>query len=412
MKTITIDIGTTTIKCASFENGEIKGYFGKEYALSTKGKCVEQNPEDWCRILEEGLRQIGDISDACGISISAQGITILPVDENGTPLSPALSWLDTSAEEELAAFEKEFGAENITALTGKKVLPCYTLPKIKKMVDAGMRAAKFLMPLDYIGFLLTGSYYTDYTMASGTMLFDIEKRRYHKPYLDFCGITEEQLATPVEMGEKVGCVHSAAAARFGIPEGIPVIMGAQDQKISAYACKLKKGVATVSLGTSTAVSILEAGAADMAVFAYNGKDFIYESALNTTGAAIKWLKNLAFGSYEEMDACALEAGGDNGAVFDSDFTDGAAIRNLTLSVNRGHLVNALYQDIAKRIRALLPDEVSHLVLFGGGAKSRLLCDTIARVTGCTVEIPPSVEVALAGADLLVRDYYKREEKLC
>ena len=146
----------------------------------------------------------------------------------------------------------------------------------------------------------------------------------------------------------------------------------------------------------------------MSVFAYNKKDLIYESAINTTGAAIKWLKNIGFESYEEMDYYALKAGDCGGVEFDSDFTETASISNLTLSVNKGHLVNALYENIAKRIKLLLPANVTKLVVFGGGAKSRVLLDTISGITECEIQVPQSVEVALVGADLLIRNYYKKE----
>ncbi len=405
MNTITIDIGTTTIKCALFEDGVMKKHFGKEYALCANGKCVTQNAEDWCRLIAEGVRSFGDLSEVGGVCISSQGITIVPVDKDGTPLSDAVSWLDVSAEEELEAMKKAFGEEHIFAVTGKFSLPAYSAPKIKRMVSQNIGAAKFLMPLDYIGFLLTGEYYTDFSMASGTMLFDIHKRAYDSELMAFCGASAEQFATPVEMGERVGTVTAAAAQMFGIPEGTPVIMGAQDQKISAYACKLNGETASVSIGTSTAVSVLHEPRQKVSVFAYNKKDLIYESALSTTGAAIKWLKNAAFASYDEMDRYAEETDGTDGVIFDSDFTDGAKIENITLSTNKGHLVNALYADIAKRIKAALPEQISTLILFGGGAKSMPLVRTIARVTGCKTEVPPSVETALEGADLLIRNYY-------
>lgn len=411
MKTLGIDIGTTTMKCAIFENGRMGNCFGKEYPLYSKGKCVQQNADDWRRLIKEGVGTLGDLSGVSGVSISSQGITILPVDKNGVAMSYAISWLDTSAEEELEDVRQLFGEEFIYQKTGKPLSPYYSLPKIKKLVSSGVKAAKFLMPSDYIYFLFTGKYYTDYSMASGTMLFDIHTRTYHKELLKFCGIDEEQLPIPVEMGTKIGEITEEAAKEFGIPAGTPVIMGAQDQKISAYACALDDTTASVSIGTSTAISFLKETKRQLPAFAYNNKDLIYEAALNTTGAAIRWLKNLMFSDYEEMDRVAREAGGNGGIIFQSDFTDGPSIQHFNLASTKGEIVNALYEDIAKRISAFLPDEVSKLILFGGGAKSKWLCETIARATGCGIHIPDSVEIALAGADKLVCDFYK-EETLC
>lgn len=407
MKTLTIDIGTTTIKCALVSEGKIVEYFGEEYSLLNDGKNVTQNPQDWCDLIAKGIRSFKDLKDIKGVCISSQGITIVPVDNEGNPLCDAISWLDTSAEKELLEFQKKYTKDEVYNLTGKLISPYYSLSKIKKVVDSGLKVHKFLMPSDYIYFLMTGEYYTDYTMASGTMLYDINNRSYNKELLDFCGISENQLATPVEMGEKIGEVNKRGEEIFGIPFGTPVIMGAQDQKISAYACELKANVATVSIGTSTAISTLKKSKEYMPTFAYNKNDLIYEYALNTTGAAIKWLKNIAFDSYEEMDNCARNTKGCNGIKFSSDFTDGALIDNLSLSVTKGHIVNALYEDIAKRIKEFLPKDVTKLVIFGGGARNKYLCETIKNITNCEIEVPESLEIALMGADLLINDYYRR-----
>ena len=40
MKTLTIDIGTTTIKCALVSEGKIVEYFGEEYNLFKKNVCL------------------------------------------------------------------------------------------------------------------------------------------------------------------------------------------------------------------------------------------------------------------------------------------------------------------------------------------------------------------------------------
>ncbi len=46
--------------------------------------------------------------------------------------------------------KKYFGEAEIFARTGKFATPAYSLPKIKKMADAGMVPHKYLMPSDYI----------------------------------------------------------------------------------------------------------------------------------------------------------------------------------------------------------------------------------------------------------------------
>ncbi len=405
MKTVAIDIGTTTLKCALFENGEKIGYFGKEYSLITKDSEVYQDSNDWVKLLSEGIKSFGDLTGLSGVCISSQGITILPVDENGKPIGNAVSWLDVSAKEQTAEIEELFGKDEIYRVTGKKLLPDYSLPKIKRYVENGVKAYKYLMPSDYIYYLMCGEYYTDYTMASGTMLFDVNKREYDKKLLDWCGIKEDNLAKPLPFGTVIGKVTKKGNEIFGLPENTPVVLGAQDQKCSAYYCGLKKGVATVSLGTSTAISVLDGGE-NFSLFAYDDKNLICEAAISVTGAAIRWVRDLGFTSYKDMNDKALEAKDSGGVTFDIGFNEGANITGITLATTKGHIVNALYEGIAKSIKGYLSDDIKEIVLFGGGANSVPLINTIGRITGCKVALPDDIETALCGVDKMIRDNVK------
>lgn len=402
MKNVAVDIGTTTIKCALIEDDKIVKEFYSEYSLFSDGKCFKQDSQEWRKIIAQGIKSFGDNKDIDGIAISSQGITIVPVNEDGCPLSLAETWLDVSAEKEMQEFIDKFSSEDIYSSTGKIRLPCYSAPKIKRFLDNGVKAYKYLMPSDYVYYLLCGEYYTDYSMASGTMLFDINKREYRKDLLDYCGITKEQLATPVPMGTLIGKVTKTASEEFSLPEGCAVVMGGQDQKMSAYYCGLKPNVACVSIGTSTAICSLEKFDG-CAVFAFNQTDLIYEVAISSTGASMKWLKNtLGFSSYKEMDEVAEKAGGSDGVVFDINFVDGASVLGLTLGTKRGNIAYALYEGIANAIKGYLPSSVTEIVLYGGGANSEILKKIIKDVTGCKITVPSNVETALFGANKCIK----------
>ncbi|MBR5439448.1 MAG: hypothetical protein IKV61_04450 [Clostridia bacterium] len=411
MKTIAIDLGTTTIKCALYENGVRQKYFGKEYELIHKNGRVYQNANDWVNLIGEGIKSFEIKDKIDGICISSQGITILPIDNSGKPLSYAESWLDVSATSEIQSICNKFGREYIFNTTGKKLMPDYSMPKIMRMNKEIDGVYKFLMPSDYIYFLLCGEFVTDYTMASGTMLFDVNKREYDKALLDFCGIKESQLAKVVPFGSLVGYATKEAQELFGLPKGTPVIMGAQDQKCSAVYCDINDGVATVSVGTSSAIStfIKQDG---YSVFAFDKQKLIYEHAISTTGAAIKWVKNLAFSSYEEMNECALSVGGSNGVVFDTDFEKDASIQGLKLSTTKGELAYAVFNGVAKKIASALPKNVKKVILFGGGTKSSVLVSEVTIQTGAEVVVPSDIETALAGANRIIEIYYEENKTKC
>ena len=411
MKTVAIDLGTTTIKCALYENGNRIKYFGKEYELIHKNGRIYQDPQDWVNLISEGIKSFEISEKIDGICISSQGITILPIDKNGTPLSYAESWLDVSATSEIEQIKKEFGKDYIFNKTGKKLLPYYSMPKIMRLNNEISGVYKYLMPSDYIYYLLCGNYATDYTMASGTMLFDINKKEYDSELLSFSKVNKNQLSNVVMFGTLIGNSTNEAEELFGLPKGTPVIMGAQDQKCSAIYCGIEDGTATVSVGTSTAIStfLKEDG---YSAFAFDDKNIIYEHAIGTTGAAIKWVKNLAFNSYEEMNESAKEVGTSQSVTFDTDFENGATINGLTLSANKGNIAYAVFKGVAKNISEALPKSVNKIILFGGGTKSSVLVNEIISQTGANVIVPSDVETALAGANRIIELYYERSKQKC
>ena len=84
---IGIDLGTTACKVARFdESGRIVAQFHKEYGLITRDGFVEQDAGLWWQLVLEGLRAVG-APTVRGISISTQGVALVPVDAAGEPLS-------------------------------------------------------------------------------------------------------------------------------------------------------------------------------------------------------------------------------------------------------------------------------------------------------------------------------------
>jgi xylulokinase len=108
----------------------------REYPLITpREKWTEQDAEHWWTLTLETAAEAIEKSGVSAkqikaISVSSQGITIVPVDENIKPLSNAISWLDVRAEAQTEKVRRDFTDEGIYRLTGKPLSPTYTLPKL------------------------------------------------------------------------------------------------------------------------------------------------------------------------------------------------------------------------------------------------------------------------------------------
>ena len=409
---IGIDVGTTCCKCVLFDcDGSVKYVFNEEMPINHFGDKAEQSAEMWLNTVIRGLKDITSNNPDCEIkslSISTQGISFVITDENFVPLCDAVSWLDSRARAEHEKILSHFSAEDIEKTCGVYPSDCYVFPKLlwiksnrKQLLN---RENKIMTALDFLNAHLTGKAVIDYTMAGGTMLLNIEKKCWEEKFLDYLGLSEKQFSQLADMGTFVGKLLPEICEKTGLDENVEVFLGGQDQKLAAIGGGIGENVITVSLGTSTAVSILnKRPKREFKKFIFRGNDYIYEAALSTTGASIRWLKQvLGLDSYAEMDALAEIVGKSEGLVFNTDFIGGADLKGLKLSHGKGNIVYALYEGIAEQIKNEIDntDKKYRVRLFGGGAKSGILCEIIKKTLNREVTVSKNVETAALGAAML------------
>ena len=422
---LAIDLGTTGCRSIVFDQAlNAIGTAYEEYSLITsENGWIEQDAALWWTMtLRTAKKAITDsgINPCCikGISISSQGITIVPVNAKLEPLDNAISWLDTRAKLETEQLLSEEGDEKLFLQTGKHIDAVYSLPKIlwlkKNRRSIFEQAYKILMPMDFLIGKLTGQCVTDHSMASGTLLYDIRKAGWSHALLRKYEIPEERLPEIRRSGEVVGTVLPGVAAELGLREDCIVAVGAQDQKCAAFGAGLQEGVITVSLGTACAVSKLwhTAQLKNFRQVAWCGyvqeNLWVTEGVINTAGAALRWLRDLMFKgeSYAVLDEEA-ERAVQNGSPmmfypYLSESNEAGVFTGMNLGLKRGDFAAAVLEGVAFQIRTLLQKMGTYgasdsLVLFGGGAKSLLWCQIIADVTGLKVRIPRTEEAASAGA---------------
>ncbi len=409
-----IDLGTTGLKCVMYEkDGTVLSEYNEEYPLIFIGSFVEQDSNLWWSKVIEAVR---GLTAECGenveaLSISTQGISFVPVDKEGNTLYNSINWLDMRAKEESDVLAEKFGVDTLFKKTGILCDASYSLPKImwfkKYRGEVYDKAYKILFPLDYLNMKLTGKFVTDYTIAGGTMLYNIKELCWDREILDFCGIDESILPDVCPMGTDIGEVLPEICELMGIDKGCHVVMGAQDQKVAAIGAGLDENVCTMSFGTATAVTKMHKDAyesSEVCQFRFNDDLYVSEGVAETSGAALKWLSHIMGDiSYKDMDILAEQScAGANGVSMVTSFSTGASMEGMTLSTTKGDLIYALYEGVcretAERIEQM--GGASEIRVFGGGSKSRIWCDILARITGCRVCILDTPETASRGAAIL------------
>jgi len=435
-----IDLGTTGCRANIYSReGKLLGEEYIEYEFITKeGGIVEQDADEWWELTKKtiklALRKAGINGDRIkALSISSQGISFVPVDRKGKPLCNVINWLDKRATNEVEDILREFPPEDIFQVTGKRIDAGYTLPKIlwlrNNKPDIFTRTHKFLMGQDYLLFKLTNQFFTDHTMAAGTLMYDVKKLTWSKEIMERFNLPEEKLPKIKWAGTPVGRISSQAVKETGLSKNTLAIVGGQDQKCAALGVGLKRKVATVSLGTASAITVItDTPVIDKRMripcFPYllPGK-WVLEGVVSTAGGSFRWIKNVLSNSkasektYRELIQLAqFSPPGANNLFFFPHLSGASSphwknnskgvFYGLTLSTSKANIIRSVLEGVAYEIKINLDileelvGEIEEIKIFGGGAKSRLWGEIIANIANKNVSLFQMGEMAVVGACLL------------
>jgi xylulokinase len=413
-----LDIGTTGVRALAISpRGDSLAAAEEPYRLSTpRPGWAEQNPEDWWRASKRALARLNVEPTAIGLSGQMHGLVCLGTDDR--VLRPAILWNDQRSAAECAEIERELGLERLIQLTGNRALPGFTAPKLLWVrahePDVYADIARVLLPKDYVRLRLTGEHGMDAADASGTLLFDVAKRRWSAEMLQALDIRAAWLPSVGESSTLAGRSASGAA----------VALGAGDQAAAALAVgAIRPGPLSVVLGTSGVVfATLPAFAVEpqarLHVFCHAAPETWYAMGVMLSAAgSLRWLKDTLRGSYEELlsaaeawDPCC------DGLMF-APYLSGertphpdpaarGAFVGLELRHDRGALTRGVLEGVAFGLRDSLEllrsfgVEPTVVRVSGGGARSELWLRIVASVLGLPLEQTVAEGGAAFGAALL------------
>ena len=416
-----LDVGTTGAKAVAISaEGEVLARAEEAYPLSTpRAGWAEQDPADWWRASQAALAAVGAES-AAGIGLSGQMHGLVALDGDDRVLRPAILWNDQRTAAECAEIEALLGLERLVALTGNRALTGFTAPKLlwlrRHEPEVFARIEHVLLPKDYVRLRLGGERAIDVADASGTLLFDVERRRWSEEMLDALDLPGSWLPPTLE--------SPALSART--EAGVPIAAGAGDQAAGALGVGVDgAGALSVVLGTSGVVfAALPRFQADPEArvhafcHAVPGAWHAMGVMLSAAGS-LRWFRDaVAPGApYEELlTEAAAAPPGSEGVLFlpylsgertpHADPNARGAFTGLDGSHRRGHLVRAVLEGVAyglrdslELLRALgVQPELGRAS--GGGARSRLWLEIVASVLGVPLELTAVEEGAAFGAALL------------
>lgn len=431
---IGIDVGTTGTKSMVIsQDGRIVGHAYRGYGIDTPNIGFrEQNPEDWWKAVVETVREAvkDNGNNVVGISLSAQGGTLVPVDNNLNATYPAIVWSDKRATKQKEECEKVLSGEYVYKTTGYKLSSGLNALQIKwiqdNLPDVFEKTDMFLSVPDFISARMTGKKVIDISDAGINILADIKNGIYDKKILNFCGIDESKLATIVPSGTLIGKILPDVAKEFNINPDAVLVAGAHDQ----YAATLGSGVAgagDIMIGTGTAWVIT--ALLDSPDFSTGFSHAISATgqwgcltSMATGGVSFDWYLKKIYGSEDEKPdyefvtkkAALLEPGCDGlfffpyfaGARFPlNDENVKGTFVGLDLSHDKFALARAVMEGIVFQTAWMLESfnemsPIRSLRLTGGASKSPFWVQMVADVTGYSVRTPSVTDLTCVGAAVL------------
>lgn len=440
---LALDQGTTSSRAIVFDkNGNIVSKAQFEFKqIYKKAGWVEHDPFE---ILDSQLRSISAALDGGEIKaeeIAAIGITnqrettILWDKKTGRPVYNAIVWQCRRTAEICEQLKKDGLEPYVKQCTGL-IIDAYfsgtkikwildNVPKAKTLADEGRLL--FGTVETWLIWNLTGgkSHITDYSNASRTMLFDIEKLCWDEYLCEKLGIPMNILPEAAECSKVYGYIDSDNLGVSGL-SGIPISGAIGDQQAALFgqAC-FNAGQAKNTYGTGCFL-LMTTGETrphsknkliEGIAWGLNGK-VIYDlegSAFNA-GSVIQWLRDelRLIDQAFECDRLAESVADANGIYLVPAFTGLGAphwdmyargcIVGITRGVNRAHFARATLESITFQVteilEAMIADseiELTELRVDGGASVSDIMMQIQADMLNTRVNRPKTIETTALGA---------------
>jgi xylulokinase len=391
---------------------------------------------DFCLIsralLQKAHLQSGQL---VGVGCSAIAPTMLPLDEWGRPLRPAILYgIDTRAAVEIEELTGILGEQPIFERTGQYLTSQSVGPKVlwyrRNEPELYQRTRKVVTAATYLVYRLTGRFVVDnYVAPYFTPFFDVQKLAWNpeftEPVCPLDWLPENLWATDV-----AGLVTPQASEETGLPVGTPVAVGTADAAAEAISAgAIDPGDLMVMYGTTMfLIQALDSYRRHphlwASVYCIPGQAAL-AAGLSTAGALLRWFRDelgqaehgaeqeSGINAYTLLSSQAAQIpAGSNGLVtlpyFSGERTPindpyaRGLLMGLTLAHGRAHIYRSCLEGIACGLRhnietmAEVGAVPTRVIAVGGGTQDPLWLQICSDVTGLSQDVPEKTVGAAYG----------------
>jgi len=268
---VVIDGGTQNIKAFIFDEkgNEVYGAGVPVNPYSSpQPNFAEQDAETYLRIAQEVTKSVVEKSGVpkdqlIALAITSHRSTIVPVDKDGRPVRPAITWLDERKTEGLRLpgsplLKVAFRVSGMSTKL-KEYQRRSKFNWLKKYEpESYNRTHVFLTISSYIFHSLSNEFKDCSSMIVGLFPVDLKGLQWHpwKVVYEVFGVERDKLPPLVSPTEIAGRVSEDGARRFGVPQGLPIIIGAGDKQSELLgAGVVGPNIAEISYGTAAVIEM-------------------------------------------------------------------------------------------------------------------------------------------------------------
>ncbi|MGB9662010.1 MAG: FGGY-family carbohydrate kinase [Moorellaceae bacterium] len=438
-----IDVGTQGVKVGLFTaQGNCVATGRAEYeTFYPQPGWAEQDANDWWKATKQAVKACLDSNPNLsieGICLCATSSTVVCVDREGTPLAPAIMWMDTRAVQEAQQVTQT--NHPVLRYSGGEVSPEWMLPKTlwikKNNPQLYRRSYKIVEQLDWLNYLLTGKWVASQCNATCKWNYSSMDGGWQEDFYREAGLEDYEDIWPTEvipMGGKIGSLTPTAASELGLREGIPVFQGG----IDAYTGMLgmgvvEEGLIAIVMGTSfvhlalSSRPIFQEGMWGPYPAAILPGQWVLEGGQTSGASVANWVVAETVREFNEdpgkahalliNEAARLKPGSEGVISIDmwqgnrTPFRDpliSGVIAGLTLKAQRVHLYRSILESVAYGTKAVVDVFIRNgyplrgIIACGGPTRNKLWVQIIADVLQIPLQIPEFSEAGILGCAILV-----------
>lgn len=448
---LSLDIGTQSVRALAFsKSGDLIDHSRIEYRPAYHSEhpgWAEQDPEYYWQTLSQACLDLwkkGIVSPdtIAGVSITAQRATVVNLDKKGSPLRPAILWLDqrkAGKVPKLGLFWRFiFGISRLRHIIDYFQAEAEINWIKEHQEDVWEQTEHFLLLTGYIHYKLTDFFKDSIACQVGFVPFNFKQHKWENSRnwkWEALSVKPGTLPALIPPGERLGIISDTAAIATGILPGTPVIAAASDKAcevLGAGCLQVHQGC--IGYGTTATINInsdiyfepvtlvpaypsAKPNAFNTEVQIFRGfwmvSWFKEQFAQKENGIALK--QNISPESILEQGAAKIPPGSlgltlqpywNPGIRFPGLEAKGSII-GFGADHKKEHLFRAILEGLAyglregrEKIEKKSKTPIRELFVCGGGAKSDLVMQITADVFGIPAMRPNVTETSGLGAAIL------------